>query len=266
MPELPDVEVFRGIAEDHGLRRPIETVSIRPDGMTMTVAESTLHGALLGHTLTGTRRWGKHLFLRSGEGRHRWLRLHFGMTGSLVPMAGGDDEPEHTRLRLDFRAGTALAYRCPRKFGEIGLVVSPERFAEAKGLGPDLLGDGFGPAAFRDRLQGRRGGLKSALMDQGRVAGLGNIYTDEILFQAGLHPETAVRELPDDDLEALYRTAVRVVEKAADVDVDVDRMPPRWLLPNREPGADCPRCSGTIRKTEVTGRPTYHCDGHQRRP
>lgn len=266
MPELPDVEVFRGIAEEHGLNRTIETVSVRPDGMTMTVAESTLRDALLGHTLTATHRWGKHLFLRSGEDRRRWLRLHFGMTGSLVSLEGGDQEPEHTRLRLDFRGGTALAFPCPRKFGEIGLVDDPAAFADRQGLGPDYLHDGVGPATFRDRLADRRGGIKSALMDQGLMAGLGNIYADETLFQAGLHPETPVPEVSADRLEDLFDTAIDVIHGAVDARVDAGRMPDDWLLPQREDGRDCPRCDGTLRKTQVNGRPTYHCDGHQSRP
>ena len=265
MPELPDVEVFRRIAEENGLDRTIETVSLRPDGMTTTVAGSTLRDALLGHTLTATRRWGKHLFLRSGEDRRRWLRLHFGMTGTLVHLQAGDDEPDHTRLRLDLRGGTALALPCPRKLGEIGLVDDPETFADEQGLGPDYLHEGVGPATFRDRLGDRRGGIKSALMDQERMAGLGNIYSDETLFHAGLHPETPVSELSDGDLEPLFETAVHVIHGAVDARVEADRMPDDWLLPNREDGRSCPRCSGTLRKTEVVGRPTYHCDRHQAR-
>ena len=263
MPELPDVELFRRTAEQYGLRRPVETVSIRPGGMTMTVSEDTLRSALLGHTLTDARRWGKHLFLRSGEDRSRWLRLHFGMTGALVPLSKGEAEPDHTRLRLDFRGGSALAYRCPRKLGEIGLVESPRAFATAQGLGPDPLHEGVGPATLRDRIRDRRGGLKAALMDQERVAGLGNVYVDEILFQEGLHPETGVPELSDEALEGLFETALRVVREAIEMGADVDRMPDRWLLPHREADTPCPRCDGTIRKTEVNGRPTYHCDGHQ---
>lgn len=263
MPELPDVEVFRRIAEETALSRPIETVSVRPDGMTMTVAESTLRDALLDHTLTATGRWGKHLFLRSGEDRRRWLRLHFGMTGSLIALGAGDGEPDHTRLRLDFRGGAALAFPCPRKFGEIGLVEDPEAFAHDQGLGPDYLHEGVGPATFRDRLADRRGGIKSALMDQELMAGLGNIYADETLFQTGLHPEAEVPALSDARLDALFETAVSVIRGAVDARVDVDRMPDDWLLPNREDGRGCPRCDGTLRKTEVNGRPTYHCDRHQ---
>ena len=263
MPELPDVEVFRSIAEEHGLHRAIETVSLRPDGMTVTVAESTLRDALLGHTLTATRRWGKHLFLRSGEGRQRWLRLHFGMTGTLEPLDAGDDDPEHTRLRLELRGGSALAYVCSRKFGEIGLVPDPATFADDHDLGPDYLHDGVGPATFRDRIGPHGGTLKSALMDQERMAGLGNVYADEVLFHEGWHPETPVSDLTADDLEALFRTALDVIHGAVDARADVDRVPDDWLLPHREDEAGCPRCDGTIRKTEVHGRPTYHCDSHQ---
>ena len=265
MPELPDVEVFREIAEENALRRPIDTVSLRPDGMTVTVADSTLRDALLGHTLTATRRWGKHLFLRSGEERGRWLRLHFGMTGRLLALAQGDDEPDNTRLRLDFRGGTALAFPCPRKFGEIGLVEGPEAFAEEQQLGPDYLHEGVGPATFRDRLRDRRGILKAALMDQTRMAGLGNIYTDEVLFHAGYHPETPMEDVSADALEDLFDTAVRVIRGAVRHRADPDRMPDDWLLPNREDGTGCPRCGGTIRRSEVNGRPTYHCTRHQPR-
>ena len=255
MPELPDVEVFRRIADERALDRPIETVSIRPDGMTMTVAEDTLRAALLGHMLTAAERWGKHLFLRSGEDRGRWLRLHFGMTGSLVPLEPGDGEPDHTRLRLDFRGGSRLAYRCPRKLGEIGLADAPRTFAREQGLGPDPLHEGVGPATFRDRLHDRGGIVKAALMDQALIAGLGNVYTDEILFHAGLHPETPMDALSDGDLEVLFGTVRMVIGEAIDAHADVAR--------HREADVPCPRGDGTVRKSEVNGRPTYHCDGHQ---
>ncbi|MDX1674901.1 MAG: DNA-formamidopyrimidine glycosylase family protein [Longimicrobiales bacterium] len=265
MPELPDVEVFRSTADDHGLHRPVETVGFSPDGMTMTAAESTIRDALLGHTLTATRRWGKHLFLRSGEERQRWLRLHFGMTGTLEALGPDADTPEHTRLRLDLRGGSALAYVCPRKLGEIGLVTDPATFADDHDLGPDYLHDGVGPATFRDRIADHGGTIKSALMDQERMAGLGNVYADETLFHAGWHPETPVSQRSDGDLEDLFGVALDVIRGAIHARVDPDRMPDDWLLPRREDGAPCPRCDGTLRKTEVSGRPTYHCDQHQAR-
>lgn len=263
MPELPDVQVFCELLEEEGLHRTVETVSLRPDGMTATVSDSTLRDALKGHRLTEARRHGKHLFARSGEERSRWLRLHFGMTGALHVYDSSEGEPDHTRLRLDFRGGRSLAYRCPRKFGEIGLVESPDAFVEEQGLGPDPFREGFGLEEFRQRIEERRGSIKGTLMNQEVMAGLGNVYVDEILFQADMHPETPVDTLSGDQVRKLWRATETVMRKAVECRAERDRMPSSWLLPRREEGADCPRCEGTLVKAEVNGRATYLCDRHQ---
>lgn len=269
MPELPDVEVFRRRVEENALRRPVETVSVPSTELLVDTSPTSLRDALLGHTLQETVRHGKHLFIRSGEDRRRWLRLHFGMTGSVETWDEGE-EPDHTHLRLDLRGGRHLAYRCPRKFGEIGLVDDPAAFVEEKGLGPDARGGGVGSGTFaaedlRRRLQGRRGALKTTLMDQSVVAGLGNVYVDEILFQAGWHPETLVDALTPGQLDHLRETMASVLETAIRQEADVDRLGGRWLLPRRKDGAPCGRCGGTIVRTEVSGRATYHCRDHQSR-
>lgn len=265
MPELPEVEAARRTLEREGMNRTVETVSVAPDGMTMDVSESTLRSALLGHRMTGARRHGKHLFVRSGEERGRWLRLHFGMTGELVLRRSDEDgdDPEHDRLRLDLEGSRSVVFRCPRKLGEIGLVSSPEAFAEEKGLGPDVLSGDFGLRGFRNALDGRRGTVKSALMDQGLMAGIGNEYSDEILFQAEIHPATKVKALSEDAVGDLWRVARRVLEKAADVRTEKDTVPGSWLLVHREEGAECPRCGGTIRKRKIAGRSAYLCPDHQ---
>lgn len=265
MPELPDVEVMRRYAEVHALGRRIRTVSLRPDGTSTGASGGTLRGALRTHDLREARRHGKHLFLRSGEPRGRWLRLHFGMTGRLHAWdAGGKgDEPDGTRLRLDFEDGGHLAFICRRKLGAIDLVEDPAGWVEAKGLGPDPMAEGFGLKDVRARLEGRSGSVKATLMNQEVLAGLGNVYTDEALFQAGIDPRVAVDMLDDDGVASLWRSARRVLENAVEYGADPEAMPGTWLLPHREDGADCPRCDGTIRKTRVSGRATYFCDEHQ---
>lgn len=265
MPELPEVEAARRTMEAEGLSRTIETVSVTPDGMTMAVSESTLRSALLGHRLTAARRHGKHLFVRSGEDRGRWLRIHFGMTGELVVDMDAADrhDPEHDRLRLDLEGDRGIVFRCPRKLGEIDLVASPEAFVEEEGLGPDVLSEGFGLKGFRDALDGRRGTLKSALMDQRLLAGIGNEYSDEILFQAGIHPGTRAMALSRDGVGELWRVVRRVLEKAADVRSGGGEVPGSWLLAHREEGEECPRCGGTIQKERIAGRSSYLCPDHQ---
>jgi formamidopyrimidine-DNA glycosylase len=271
MPELPDVETIRRRVEERALHRTVETVGVPSDRLLEGTSGSTLRDALRGHRLQETLRHGKHLFLRSGEDRRRWLRLHFGMTGSLVIRGPGEPpaEPDHVYLRLELEGGTTLSYRCPRTFGEIGLVEDPEVFVEEEGLGPDAWGggvtDALPPGAFADAVEGRTGMLESTLMNQEVVAGLGNVYVDEILFQAGLHPETPVDALERDALLRLADTIREVLDGAVAAGADPESLPDDWLLPCREE-RDCPRCPGRVIETTVAGRTTWLCDTHQEGP
>ena len=268
MPELPDVEVYRRTVRDRTLRRRVAAVSVESPGILEDVSASTLRRHLKGAALVDTRRHGKHLFVavaRDGGEPHRWLRLHFGMTGEPVVWDGawaGGDEPPQTRLRLDFEDGRHLAIRNVRKLGRIGLVEDPDAWIAAKGLGPDPW-RGFGEADLEARLRGRSGALKGALMDQAVVAGLGNVYVDEILFDARLDPASATDALEPGHLRRLHASLHRVLELAVEKDAQPDAVPRTWLLPHREEGAACPRCGGRIEKTTMAGRSTYRCVGHQ---
>jgi formamidopyrimidine-DNA glycosylase len=110
-------------------------------------------------------------------------------------------------------------------------------------------------------LEGGGGSLKGTLMNQELIAGLGTVYTDEILFQVGLHPKRTAGEVDDDTVTDLHRVMGEVLR--ASVDARVEDFPSDFLIPRREEGAECPRCRGTIEKTRVSGRPTYFCPDHQ---
>lgn len=263
MPELPDVQVFTELAESSALRRPVASVHVDAEGMLADVSAETLRRRLKGHPLAAARRHGKHLFLEI-EGEERWLRLHFGMTGELLVVDADDDEPPYTRLRLDFEDGGRLHFTSRRKLGEIGLVKSPEAFVRERKLGPDPWNDAPDTAGLREILQGRSGSIKGTLMNQEVIAGLGNVYVDEILFHAGIHPKAPTNELDDDTLERLHSALGEVLSGAVKHRADPDRMPESWLLPRRKEGAACPRCDGKIVKSEVSGRSTYRCDTHQK--
>jgi formamidopyrimidine-DNA glycosylase len=265
MPELPDVEIYRQDIERHALGRKVASAAVDADRMLRGVSASSLRDAVRGRTLDSARRVGKHLLLQLGEGGG-WLHVHSGMTGRAVVYGEGDDAPAHARLRLDFEDGGHLAFTSQRKLGEFGLVDAPESFVRDRGLGPDPWEEGFDRKGFRDRLAGRRGSVKSALMNQEVLAGLGNVYVDEILFQAGLHPEIPVTDLDENTLGELHATMVQVLRTAVERGADPGRMPEGWLLPHREDGASCPRCDGTIVKARVSGRSTYRCDRHQEAP
>lgn len=135
-------------------------------------------------------------------------------------------------------------------------------FVEREDLGPGALTH-LGADELAVLLEGRRGSVKGALMDENPLACLGNIYTDEVLFQAGIHPRSAVAALDEDDIRGLHCELGDVVRTAIRQRAAVAVLPEHWLLPNREDGAPCPRCDGEIRKSEVSGRTTYHCATHQ---
>lgn len=277
MPELPDLQVAKEYVDATSLHREIVASHIDAEHELADGLTPQAPGATLAHrTLASTHRHGKQLFLELGDGGpERWLRVHLGMSGSLRAWDGDrDDDPGYIRLRLDFDDGRRLAFRCPRRLGTLELVDDPAAWVEAKGLGPDPW-QRDDPSFLGRCLEGRRGQIKPTLMNQEVVAGLGNVYVDEILFREGIHPTTSVPRLRDGDddgdgagqgkaLEALHETTQWVLTEATrEYKADPRTMPDEWLLSDRSEGRECPRCGGRIEKAQVGGRSTYFCEGHQ---
>ena len=266
MPELPDVENFKRYLDATALHKRIAQITLTSEKVLHGVTRQKLAAALTGHELSRTHRHGKHLFAELDDGP--WLMLHFGMTGYLAYFKRLDDDPAHDRLRLDFDNGYHLAFVNQRLFGEVGIVDDPAAFAAKEGLGPDALG--LDEDGFRALLADRRGQIKSALMDQSLIAGIGNVYSDEVLFQAGIHPKTQIGDLDDAAQHRLYETMMDVlkvaIDKGAGSDELFDNLPDNWLLPRREEGATCPRCGGEIRAIKVSGRNAYLCPTCQPEP
>lgn len=263
MPELPDVAVFKSYFDATSLHQAIEGVSLDEDDPLSNTSRGSFQALVAGRSFESTRRYGKFLFAGLSDGPE-WIAFHFGMTGQFRYFQDEDLEPEHARVVFHFEDGAHLAFDCPRKFGYVEPVDDPEDLIEDRELGPDVLD--LDPGGFREIVTGWRGSIKSILMDQSKMAGIGNIYSDEILFQAGIHPKWPAKDLADETVEDLFGTLKRVLETAIDCRVDVDEMPEDFLLPHREPGADCPRCDGTIERGKVSGRSTYYCTKHQVAP
>lgn len=261
MPELPDVEVLRRYVEATSLHRRIEDLLLR-ENLVEGVTPQTIRNHLRGSRLDDTRRHGKHLFLHSSQ--DGWLRLHFGMTGTLDAFSRGEP-PDHTELLLDFEDGSHLAYVNQRKLGAISWVRDVDVFVRDRRLGPDPLTDSLDPERFTERVASRRGSLKGRLMDQEVLAGLGNVYVDEILFQAGIHPASETAAITREDLTSLYQAMHHVLEEAIERGADPARFPDDWLLPHRQPDAPCPRCGERIERSHIGGRATYSCRDHQDR-
>lgn len=261
MPELPDVAGFHHELQRSALNQSIASTAVPDARVLVDVTPQSLGRHLKRRKLTTTHRHGKFLFARTDE--DGWLVFHFGMTGQLSAFA--DRTPEHTCVVLVFQTGRKLAYRSQRKRGQVSYTKTVDAVVQEHELGPDALDDELTSTKFIERLAGRRGAIKPALMDQSLMAGVGNVYADEILFQAGIHPQAAAANMARDDKQVLHRVMRRVLRTAARHDARLDRLPDGYLLPIRDQG-ECPRCGGRITKESVSGRTTYFCTTCQPRP
>lgn len=258
MPELPDVEVFRGYIDATALHQSIRRVEVHDTDVLADCSGAKLKRHLSGTAFETTRRHGKHLGVQLDSGE--WLLLHFGMTGDLEYAKGDGDPPAHSRVVLQFTNGHRLAYINPRKLGRVRLADDFDAFVSEQDLGPDVLA--IERDAFADLLSSGRGMLKSRLMNQQLLAGMGNVYTDEVFFQAGIDPETRTEEVTSESAAELWRTMRRVLRTAIDRGARPERFPESWLTPHRE-GEQCPRCRGRLETTKIGGRTTHYCPACQ---
>ncbi len=256
MPELPDVEVFRRRVGAQGLGRRIEAVDVRDHKRLHHVSAARLERELRGHAFDAVRRHGKVLFLRIGGNSHQ-LVLHFGMTGAVAFYDDPDNEPAHARFVLGFDDGGRFAFDNQRRFGWIELADDIEGYLAAKGIGPDALA--FDADDLQALLAGRRGMIKPALMDQETIAGIGNVYSDEILFQAGVRPDRRVADLTTQEIGTIHCQLQRVLETAIEHDAAPAHMPRTWITPHRGGDDPCPRCGGKLKTRRVSGRSAWFC-------
>ena len=261
MPELPDVEVERRYLQSTSLHRPVAAVHVDRERILDGTTPQALGRTLNGHSFDAALRHGKHLFVRTDAGAI--LRLHFGMTGTLQFREREEIEP-YARAWFVFEDGATLQFVNPRLLGGVATVPSIERFVLEHDLGPDVLE--LDRDVFVERVAGRRGMIKTCLMDQSTMAGIGNVYSDEILYHEGIHPEVETEALDEDALHSLHARTTTVLRTAVEAQVDPARMPDDWLLPRREEGAPCPRCGGEIAKLTVSGRSAYLCPSCQPAP
>lgn len=257
MPELPEVEIYSRYFAQHALRQRIARVRVLDERILGDVRRERFTRALRGHSFARVRRHGKHFFADAGGG---WLHLHFGMTGDLFYYRR-EAPPRFARVVFDFDNGAHLAYDDMRLFGVVDITRDPDDFIRQHALGPDPLS--LSLAEFRALVAGRRGAVKALLMSQEVIAGIGNLYADETLFQTSIAPRRPAGELSAAEVKALFTTMRKILETTIERKERGDDYPPRYLIHYRQEGARCPRCGGTIVRSVVFGRTTYSCDRHQ---
>jgi formamidopyrimidine-DNA glycosylase len=269
MPELPEVETIRLALEPHVVGRTFERVEILDPRLVRPFEPLAVAAELEGERVAALERRGKYLIVRFESGRV--LLIHLRMTGSLRHAAGGelgDDPYRRAVVRLD--DGSDVAYRDVRRFGTWRLL-APEELDDYLGqrLGREPLERSFTAKRLGGRLANRRAPLKAALLDQRTVAGLGNIYVDEALWRARLHPLREAGSLDDDELQRLT-TAIRQSLRAglarqgaslrdySTPDGSRGRAQERFRVYGRA-GEPCPRCGTPVDKIRAGGRGTWYC-------
>ncbi len=253
MPELPDVEGFRRQLAHTLPGRRIRHVDVLDAGVLRNSSPRTLARQLTGRRFGRPDRHGKWLILPT-DGPS--LLVHSGMTGHPYVARSGEDGEGQERLVLTLDRGE-FRYADLRKLRGVWIAADDEDVGAVMGeQGPDALTTGL--RMFKAALHGRRGAVKSTLMDQSVIAGLGNLLTDEICWRARVHPSKAVSDLNPDELRRLHeamrgtlRTAVRhgCVPGLA-----------RWLTRVRDdPDPSCPRCGTRLQRRRVGGRTSVWC-------
>jgi formamidopyrimidine-DNA glycosylase len=274
MPELPEVETILRQLAPHVAGRKIERASVLDPRWTRPDAPGRAQAELTGAMVVTLTRSGKYLIWELAGSR--FLLMHLRMTGTLLwnPAA----EPVHTRVRLEFDGGDRLVYVDPRRFGTGHLVhgAGAKDAYLAERIGVEPFTPQFTTEYLRDAARGRLAPVKAFVLDQRRIAGVGNIYADEALFRARIHPLRPAGRLTRAQLD-LLRQAIEdalgagIDAKGASIDdfrhVDGARgsFQDRFLV-HRRAGQACGRCGTTIRKIVVSGRGTYVCERCQPRP
>jgi formamidopyrimidine-DNA glycosylase len=274
MPELPEVETIRLQLEPHLVGRRFDRVEIIDVRLVRPFEPGAVAAELESERVQALERRGKYLIVRFESGRA--LLIHLRMTGSLRHAAEGKltDDP-HRRAVVGLDDGSVLAYRDVRRFGTWQLLEPDELqpYLEER-LGVEPLERAFTARTLRQRLAGRRAPIKAALLDQRTVAGLGNIYVDEALWRAQVHPLRVAGTLDDDELALLTRSIKEALKAGVrrqgaslrdytTPDGGRGRMQDRFRVYGRE-GRPCARCGTPIDKIRTAGRGTWYCPNCQR--
>jgi formamidopyrimidine-DNA glycosylase len=268
VPELPEVETIRRGLEPLVVGRRIERAAIRDPRLTRPFDPGEVAQDIQGERITGLSRRGKYLVVRFKSGRV--LLIHLRMTGNFRVASDDPADGPHDRAVLKLDNGSDVIYRDVRRFGT-WLLVEPNELEPylAERVGEEPLEEAFRTAALATRLADRRAPIKAALLDQRTVAGLGNIYADEALWRARLHPLRPAGELERAEVRRLHRAlrdALRMsiarqgatLSDYATPDGERGRMQEEFKVYGRE-GEPCSRCGAPIEKIRAAGRGTSYC-------
>ena len=270
MPELPEVESLRRILARSATGRTIVSAAVREKRLRRAL-DDDVADAIAGRAILAIGRRAKYLLIELD--RELVLLVHLGMSGSLTHRRAGFDpgpfDPRHDHVEFALDDGARLVYNDPRRFGLIKLIKKSEleNAAELRGLGPEPLGGGFSSEYFWRATRGRKAAVKTLLMDQRIVAGVGNIYASEILFRAGVRPTRRAGRVTRAEAERIAAYTPAVLSEAIggggttfrsyrDARGQPGRFAERLQVYDRE-GQPCIKCGAAIRGIVVGQRSSF---------
>ncbi len=269
MPELPEVETVKNEIAPHIIGRTVKGISLPWPGIIRDPAPDEFIQRITGQRIQDIHRHGKYLLLPLSGGE--FLVIHLKMTGALI--SGNTAIPPHTRAIIHLDNGQNIYFRDPRKFGVLKLIKDASEITDK--LGPEPLTDSFTAEVLAARLRGRKAPIKAVLLDQKLVAGVGNMYADEALYAAGIHPEEIAGNLKNRQIKRLYESIRQVLTdglaaKGASI--------VNYMRPDGTPGTahllfkvahaqqkTCGKCGGDVKRIVVRGRGTYYCPKCQKK-
>ena len=272
MPELPEVETVKNELIPHVIGRKLTGITLLWDGIVKQPSVADFRSRLIRQEITGLVRHGKYLII--GLTSDDLLVIHLKMSGSLLLSRDSSEPPKYTRAIIHLDKGTNIFFRDPRKFGAMWLV--KDSSSVTKKLGPEPLEAEFTPQVLAQRLKNRKAPIKALLCDQSVIAGIGNMYADEALFAAGIHPLRPGGSLSQNEIERLHH-AIQQILRAAIGNKGASIV--NYYRPSGEPGTahfefkvahgrgkTCPNCMGPIQRIPVRNRGTYFCPKCQPEP
>ncbi len=260
MPELPEVETIKNALLPLVRGRTIKQVDVIWPGSISRPAAPRFKSYLAGKTIADIFRRGKYIYFLLSDGK--FLFFHLGMTGQLL----WNSNNKYTRVEFTFDSWDKLVFSDKRKFGHLWLAEKREEITDP--LGPEALGELSAEILF-SRLEGRKAPVKALLLDQTFIAGLGNMYADEALFSAGIHPMRPGAEITREEAERLYKA----IEDTLNMGIKhrgattMDYRDPQGKKGNAQDffwvahraGQPCKRCFALIEKVKIRGRTSCYC-------
>jgi len=269
MPELPEVETTRRGIEPHVAGRTLTAVTVREPRLRWPVDARV--SELGERRILGLRRRAKYLLMDLGD---LHLGIHLGMSGTLRVVAGGTPLRKHDHIDLHLDSGQLLRFNDPRRFGALLYLAEGLTHPLLANLGPEPLDDGFTGDWLHQRSRGRRVSVKSFIMDNATVVGVGNIYAQESLFLAGIHPSRPAGRISAARYQRLALAIRSVLAKAIEAGgttlrdfTRADGQPgyfAQQLLVYGRAGAPCPQCAAPLRASRHGQRSTVYCPHCQR--